>query len=119
MKKNKKIAVILMTYGSPKTLDEVPKYLKNVYGGKDAPIDTIVEFQRRYEVIGGSPLIEITQNQAKALEKELNRESKGTIFKVDAGMRFSHPFIDEVVQNIGKDADMVIGIIMSPQYSPI
>ena len=62
---------MLMTYGSPATLADVPQYLRNVYGGKDASQETIVEFQRRYEVIGGSPLIQITQAQASALEEEL------------------------------------------------
>src|SRR5579871_988067 len=131
-KELKKISVILMTYGSPKTLDEVPQYLKNVYGGRDADPETIKEFQRRYDIIGGSPLIEITQAQAKALEKELNTEFKtlsmslrgastratkqspnhrrlprfigsqtdyarnDIVFQVDAGMRFSKPFIDTV-----------------------
>ncbi len=117
--KQKKVAVILMTYGSPKTLEEVPQYLKNVYGGKDASAENIAEFQRRYDIIGGSPLIEITQAQAAALEKELNEKTKNLTFRVDAGMRFSHPFIEEVIQRSAKDADAVVGIIMSPQYSPI
>lgn len=116
----KKIGVILMTYGSPKTLDDVPVYLKNVYGGKDASEEVIAEFKRRYDLIGGSPLIRITQDQAAALEKELHKQfPHGPAFHVAAGMRFSHPFIDEVVGELGKDTDQIVGIIMSPQYSPI
>lgn len=114
-----KVFVILMTYGSPKTLAEVPQYLKNVYGGKDASPDNIKEFQRRYELIGGSPLIKITQEQAAALEEELNKQNTGSTFTVAAGMRFSHPFIEEVILENAEDADAIIGIIMSPQYSPI
>lgn len=112
------IAVILMTYGSPKNLDDIPQYLKNIYGGKEASKDVITEFRRRYDLIGGSPLVEITQAQAAALEKELNKK-ENTKFKVAAGMRFSQPFISEVIPEITKDADQIIGIIMSPQYSPI
>lgn len=119
-KKNiKKISVILMTYGSPKTLDEVPQYLKNVHGGKDVNQQTLIEFQRRYKLIGGSPLVKITKQQAFALQKVLNKKYKKIRFNVGAGMRFSKPFIKDVVNDIAKDADMVIGIIMSPQYSPI
>ena len=117
--KQKKVAVILMTYGSPKALADVPQYLKNVYGGHDASPDNIKEFQRRYDIIGGSPLIKITQEQAHALEKELTKQNKEVRFRVNAGMRFSHPFIEEVIQKTAKDADTVVGIIMSPQYSPI
>jgi protoporphyrin/coproporphyrin ferrochelatase len=113
------VFVIIMTYGSPKTLADVPEYLRNVYGGKDAPIATIKEFQRRYKLIGGSPLIKITQDQAAALEEELNKQKTDHSFKVAAGMRFSHPFIEEVITQQAEDADAIIGIIMSPQYSPI
>jgi ferrochelatase len=121
MKKNNtmKILVLLMTYGSPNNLNEVPAYLKNVYGGKDAPEKTIREFKRRYKLIGGSPLIKITENQAKALEKELNKQHLGHTFIVAAAMRFSHPFIEEIINDKSDEVDHIIGIIMSPQYSPI
>ena len=114
-----KVGVILMTYGSPKTLRDVPQYLKNVYGGKDASQETIDEFRRRYDLIGGSPLVAITKKQAAALQKELHHQyPNGPEFRVFAGMRFSHPFIEEQVE-IFNDVDQIIGIIMSPQYSPI
>jgi len=120
MKTKRKVGVILMTYGSPKTLAEVPRYLKNVYGGRDADAENIREFQRRYKLIGGSPLIKITKDQASAVEKELNKNSRdGLVFKTAAGMRFSRPFIDDVVAKLAHDVDEIIGIIMSPQYSPI
>lgn len=112
------VGVILMTYGSPKKISDVPQYLKNVYGGKDASEETIKEFKRRYKLIGGSPLIKITKQQAKALEKELNKQ-KNIAFHVAAGMRFSEPFIADVVKDLAKNVDHLVGIIMSPQYSPI
>lgn len=115
----KKVGVILMTYGSPIALSDVPQYLKNVYGGKDASEEVIAEFQRRYELIGGSPLIQITKDQANALEKELNKKQTKVTFRVAAGMRFSEPFIKDVIKDFAKDVDEIIGIIMSPQYSPI
>lgn len=117
--KTKKIAVVLMTYGSPENLDDIPAYIKRVYGGRDGSEEVLKEFRRRYNLIGGSPLVKITQEQAAALEKELNKNARDMVFKVAAGMRFSHPFIEEVIADIATDADQVIGIIMSPQYSPI
>jgi len=117
VKASSKIAVILMTYGSPKTLDDIPAYLKNIYGGKDATRENIAEFRRRYDLIGGSPLVKITIAQTKALEKELNL--KGPKFKVAAGMRFASPFIHEVLPKLTEGTDQLVGIIMSPQYSPI
>jgi len=114
-----KVFVILMTYGSPKTLADVPQYLKNVYGGREPGTENIQEFQRRYKIIGGSPLIKITQAQAATLQEELNKQKTEHNYTVGAGMRFSHPFIEEIIKEQAEDADAIIGIIMSPQYSPI
>jgi ferrochelatase len=64
-------------------------------------------------LIGGSPLVRITQAQAAALEAELGGEHV-----VAAGMRYSDPSIDDEVQGlVARGADRVIGICMSPQWS--
>src|ERR1700716_4356918 len=92
------IGVILMTYGSPATLDDIPVYLKHVYGGRPASPEVIAEFRRRYDVTGGSPPLRITREQAAALQEELNSENTdGTTYHVVAGMRFAPPFIADVV----------------------
>lgn len=111
--------VILMTYGSPATLDDIPTYLQNVRGGRPADEALIAEFRRRYDLIGGSPLLRITREQSAALQEELNRRSTGIDFHVVAGMRFAPPFIADVVPEAAADAQQLIGLIMSPQYSPI
>jgi len=117
---NTHIGVILMTYGSPATLDDIPVYLRHVYGGREASPEVIAEFRRRYALIGGSPLLRITREQAAALQEELNRESAGgTTYHVVAGMRFAPPFIADVIAEAAAGAQTLVGIIMSPQYSPI
>jgi ferrochelatase len=113
------IGVILMTYGSPSTLKDVPQYLKNVYGGKDPASENVAEFKRRYKLIGMSPLIQITKAQASALETELHKQIREQSFHVVAGMRFSKPYIADVIAELGNKVDHIVGIIMSPQYSPI
>ena len=111
---------MLMTYGSPTTLDDIPVYLKHVYGGREASEEVIKEFRRRYDLIGGSPLVRITREQAAALEAELNAQhTSGPIFRVIAGMRFAPPFIADVTAEVATGASQLIGVIMSPQYSPI
>ncbi len=117
---NKHIGVMLMTYGSPDALDDIPVYIKHVYGGREPSSEVITEFRRRYSLIGGSPLIRITREQADALQEELNRTSAdGTTYHVTAGMRFSQPFIADVTSEAAAGAQTLVGIIMSPQYSPI
>ncbi|HEX6107981.1 MAG TPA: ferrochelatase [Ktedonobacteraceae bacterium] len=114
------IGVMLMTYGSPATLEDIPTYLKNVRGGRQPDEELITEFRRRYALIGGSPLLHITHEQAAALQEELNRQhSDGPLFHVVAGMRFAPPFIADLVPEVTLDTQQLIGVIMSPQYSPI
>ncbi len=115
-----RVGVVLMTYGSPPTLDDVHDYLRNVYGGREPSDEVVTEFKRRYALIGGSPLLRVTQEQAAALEVELNRRHPdGPSFHVVAGMRFFTPFVADVVPEAAADADALVGVIMSPQYSPI
>jgi len=65
-------------------------------------------------------LLRITREQAEALQEELNSESTdGKTYTVNAGMRFSPPFIADLTPQIATDAQKLVGIIMSPQYSPI
>jgi ferrochelatase len=115
-----RVGVLLMTYGSPATLEDMPVYLQNVRGGRPAEEELIAEFRRRYELIGGSPLLPITRQQAFALQEELNvQHPNGPHFHVMAGMRFAPPFIADVVPEVAADASKLVGVIMSPQYSPI
>ncbi len=119
------IGVLLLTYGSPATLADVPQYLANVRGGRPIPAEELheleAEFTRRYDLIGGSPLIARTREQAAAVQDELTRQyPDGPIIRVGIGMRFSEPTITQAVAAMAEaGVDRIIGIIMSPQYSPI
>lgn len=107
--------VLLMTYGSPTSLDDVPHYLARVRGGRQADPELAAEFTRRYEVIGGSPLIPITQAQARALGARL-----GTDWRVRAAMRFSEPSIGAMLGDLAAaGCRRVAGIVLSPQWSPL
>ncbi len=104
--------MILMTYGSATTAEHVAEYFERIYKGK-ASTTLIEDFTSRYRLIGRSPLIEITREQAVHLE-----ESLGKNYVVRAGMRHSAPFIEEAVRDCrDAGADSLIGIILSPQFS--
>ena len=70
-------------------------------------------------MIGGySPLLDITRKQAIALEKNLNAGEKK--FKVFVGMRYWHPFINDVLNEISdKKFEDVVSLVMSPHYSAV
>ena len=113
--------VLLMSFGSAATAEEVPGYLARVRGGREAPDELVREFQRRYALIGGSPLNRITADQALALESLLNaRPSAQNRFRVAIGMRFARPSIAEGLERLAETGTKrIVTIIMSPQYSPI
>jgi protoporphyrin/coproporphyrin ferrochelatase len=105
--------VVLMTYGSPRDLNDVGAYMSRVRGGREPDDALLSEFRRRYDVIGMSPLIEITCEQAVGLEAVL-----GGDFRVAAGMRFSEPSVAAAVEELKRrGARRLIGVILSPQYS--
>jgi ferrochelatase len=111
-KSGEKIGVILMTYGSATTAEHVREYFTHIYGDKVSET-TIQDFENRYRLVGHSPLIEITQKQAELLEENL-----GENYVVRAGMRHSHPFIEEAMgECIEAGAKKIVGIILSPQFS--
>src|ERR1051326_3328661 len=104
MAEQEHIGVVLMTYGSPPTLDDIPAYLKNVRGGRDPDEALITEFRRRYALIGGSPLLRITREQAAALEEELNRQGEGRSYRVMAGMSFFPPLVADAASDAAAGA---------------
>ena len=107
--------VLLMTYGSPSSLEreDVAAYLVRVRGGRQPDAELVDEFTRRYRVIGGSPLIEITRGQAAALASSLG-------WPVEVGMRFSEPSILAGLSALATSGvTSVLAIVLSPQYSPL
>lgn len=110
-----KLGVVLMTYGAPETLDDVGRYLARVRGGREASPELVSEFRERYRVIGGSPLVRITEAQASGLEPLLGDDAR-----VVGAMRYSRPTIAERVAELASfDPDVVVGLCLSPQWSPL
>ncbi len=110
-----------MTYGSATTASEVVPFLRSVYRTDDPPADIVQEFQRRFDLIGRSPLIEITLAQAAAVEQQLNlRPSNNRRFVVRVGMLHSAPTIATAVTELARaGVTEIYGLLLSPQYSPI
>src|SRR5437016_3038844 len=110
------VAVLLMAYGGPGSLDEVEPYLLDVRGGRPTPPELVAEIRSRYAQIGGrSPIRERTDAQARALGRAL-----GAAWPVYVGMRHWHPFIKETVERIVADGHArVVAIVLAPHYSAL
>lgn len=116
------IGVIMMAYGGPDKLEDVPDYLLDVRSGRPMEQELIDEFVERYREIGGrSPILELTQAQAKGVEKALNnRKAKesGIRYTTYVGMRHWYPYIRDVVPQMVEDGvDRIVGVVMAPHYS--
>ena len=131
MKNNKKIAVILFNLGGPTDLKSVKPFLFNLFNdyaiiklpqpfryllAKLISSRRLKKAQGIYQQINGkSPLLEITQNQAEHLEKELSFFGN---FKIFIAMRYWHPFAEESIKGIEKfQPDELILLPLYPQFS--
>ena len=126
-----KTAIILFNLGGPDQLSSVKPFLFNLFNDR-AIIDLINPFRfllaklisgRRqkkasdiYRLIGGkSPLLEITNAQNNALEKELRNFGN---FKVFTSMRYWHPFSFEIIDEVlNYQPEQVILLPLYPQFS--
>jgi ferrochelatase len=113
------LGVVLATFGSAVTAEDVPAYLSSVRGGRDVPADLIEEFRRRYDLIGRSPLIDITQAQCAALQEVLDADTNAET-RVVAGMLHSEPSLTGALDSLAQDgARRIVVVALAPQYSPI
>jgi protoporphyrin/coproporphyrin ferrochelatase len=116
------IAVLMMAYGGPNSLEDVEPYLLDIRGGRPTSPELIEEIRERYAKIGGrSPLLQITEAQALALETYLN-DGSGNVgewrYRVYIGMRHWYPYIRETVSHIVQDGLWrVVAVCMAPHYS--
>ncbi|MGD0292425.1 MAG: ferrochelatase [Terracidiphilus sp.] len=96
-----KRAVLLLAHGTPETVEQIPEYLRNVTGGRPLPTEVVEEVQRRYALIGHSPLTEITLEQARMVEAEL--AFGGERIPVYVGMRNWRPYTVDAIQKMNSD----------------
>src|SRR3989441_12728475 len=111
-----RVAVLLMAYGGPGSLDEVEPYLQDVRGGRPTAPEVVQEIRQRYARIGGrSPIRELTEAQAAGVRRALAQDKR---FAVYVGMRHWHPYIRDAVEHIVADGHRrVVGIVLAPHYS--
>jgi protoporphyrin/coproporphyrin ferrochelatase len=111
-----KLAVILMAYGSPDRLEDVPAYYADIRGGRPVDPDRLAELVGRYRQLGiedSNPLNEITEATRAALEAELGSP-------VYTGMRHWQPRIADAVERALADgADLLVGLVLAPHYSSL
>jgi ferrochelatase len=107
-----------MAYGSPSGPDGLEAYYTHIRGGRKPSAELLEELAGRYRAIGGrSPLLEITQAQACALQARLDTGAIGR-YRVTIGMKHAAPFIaDSVGEMAAQGITEAVGIALAPHHS--
>ena len=109
-------AVVLMAYGSPERLADVPAYYADIRGGRPVAPEHLEDLVARYRRLGieeSSPLNAITEETRAALEREVD-------LPVFTGMKHWTPRIAEAADAAVADgADRVVGLVLAPHYSAL
>lgn len=125
--------VLLLNLGGPEQIEDVRPFLFNLFSDPEIirlpfpwlqkPLAWLIsslrskKSQENYLAIGGgSPLRQVTEAQAAALEEKL--KDKGEPIGIYIGMRYWHPFTEEAIARIKRDRidDLVI-LPLYPQFS--
>ncbi|MBE9221253.1 ferrochelatase [Cyanobacterium stanieri LEGE 03274] len=121
--------VLLLNLGGPEKLEDVRPFLYNLFSDPEIirlpspllqkPLAWLISTLRSKkseenykEIGGGSPLLQITEAQAQALQSKL--QEQGEDIKVYVGMRYWHPFTEEAIAQI--KADNVQKLVILPLY---
>jgi ferrochelatase len=130
-----KLAVVVFQLGGPDSLQAVEPFLYNLFSDPDIidfpfarlarpTLARLISSRRarhvreHYASIGGkSPIRELTELQARALEREL-RDSRGLDARAFVAMRYWHPLTEETAAQIaGGDFRELVLLPLYPQFS--
>jgi protoporphyrin/coproporphyrin ferrochelatase len=109
-------AVVLMAYGSPERLADVPEYYADIRGGRPIAPEQLADLVERYRRLGienSSPLNAITEQTRAALEAELD-------LPVFTGMKHWRPRIAEAAEAaLAAGGSEIAGLVLAPHYSAL
>jgi ferrochelatase len=112
-------AVVLMAYGSPDRLSDVPAYYADIRGGRPIRPDLLDDLVERYRRLGigegggMSPLNRVTEEIRAALERTLG-------MPVFTGMRHWEPRIAAAVESaLAAGGELLVGLVLAPHWSTL
>lgn len=129
----KRLGVVLFQLGGPDSLEAVEPFLYNLFSDPDIidfplarlarqPLARLIaanrakKVQHHYAEIGGrSPIRELTERQAAALQAELAPDFDA---RVVVAMRYWHPLIPEAIRRLQAErVEEIVLLPLYPQYS--
>ncbi len=85
--------VLLLAHGTVRDNSELADFLTVIRRGRAPSEELVAEMTRRYDAIGGSPLLHVTNAQASALAASLGKPCF-------VAMRLWHPRVQDVLQEV-------------------
>ena len=130
--RDSKLGVVLLNMGGAADTAEVRVFLRGMFRDPailplPAPLRALVAFlisrtrslmvRKQYAQIGGgSPILEITREQAQALEKHLERA--GIQAEVTVAMRYTPPYAEDALRALSPEAQRrIVALPLYPQFS--
>ncbi|MEZ4299151.1 MAG: ferrochelatase [Polyangiaceae bacterium] len=101
--------LLLTCHGTVESTDDLPAFLSNIRRGRPTPPHLIEEVRRRFDAIGGSPLMRTTRAQADALAARLS-------LPVAVAARLWHPYPKDVLADLARSGvRTVLSLPLAPQ----
>ncbi len=115
----KTMGLLVMAYGTPYKEEDIERYYTHIRHGRRPSEEMLEDLKGRYKAIGGiSPLAEITEKQAKALEETLNSCQDDIEFKAYLGLKHIEPFVEDAVSQMKEDGiEEAVSIVLAPHFS--
>jgi ferrochelatase len=116
---SEKIGVLIMSYGTPESLDQVEAYYTHIRRGNPPSPEQLKELTDRYAAIVGGffPLRANTDNQVKGVQAMLDELAPGK-YVCYQGLKHAYPYVEDGVEQMAKDGiTKAVGIVLAPHYS--
>lgn len=118
----RKVGVLVMSYGTPRSMEGIEPYYTHIRRGNPPSEEQLAELKERYEAIVGGvfPLRENTDRQVAELQHTLDRLTANTDVQYVCyqGLKHVQPFIEDGVAAMAQDGiTEAISIVLAPHYS--
>ncbi|MEW9104260.1 ferrochelatase [Paenibacillus sp.] len=118
----RKVGVLVMSYGTPCSMEEIEPYYTHIRRGNPPSAEQLAELKERYEAIVGGvfPLRENTDRQVAGLQHTLDRLTAGmdVQYVCYQGLKHAQPYIEDGVAAMAKDGiTEAVSIVLAPHYS--
>ncbi|GGG55577.1 ferrochelatase [Paenibacillus radicis (ex Gao et al. 2016)] len=114
-----KIGVLVMSYGTPQSLEDVEAYYTHIRRGHPPTEEQLADLKGRYEAIVGGvfPLRENTNGQVAGLQDKLEQLAPGR-YVCYQGLKHASPYIEDGVKQMAEDGvKQAVGIVLAPHFS--